>query len=65
MSSLQKNIFFSLFAPQFFIQKIISILHVKLTGMNMGKVGLKLEVLSEHAFWYGPKVFLLQLRSIF
>ena len=38
MLSLQKeNIFFSLFTPQFFIQKkLISILHVKWTRMNKG-----------------------------
>ena len=48
MLSLQKNNFFSLFTPQFFIQKFISILHVKWTAMNMGKSGWKLEVLSEH-----------------
>ena len=34
MLSLQKIIFFSLFTPHFFMQKFISILHVKWTGMN-------------------------------
>ena len=48
MLSLQKNNFFSLFTPECFIQKFISILHVKWTAMNMGKAGWKLEVLSEH-----------------
>ena len=33
----KKIILFSLFTPQFFIQKLISILHVKWTGMNKGE----------------------------
>ena len=33
----KKIILFSLFTPQFFIQKFISILHVKWTGMNKGE----------------------------
>ena len=53
----KKIILFSLFTPQFFIQKFISILHVKWTGMNMGKAGWKLEDLREHTFWMNPKSF--------
>ena len=33
----KKIIIFSFFTPQFFIQKFISILHVKRTGMNKGE----------------------------
>ena len=53
----KKIILFSLFTPQFFIQKFISILHVKWTGMNMWKAGWKLEVLSEHTFWMTQSLF--------
>ena len=50
MLSLQKKFFFSLFTSKCFIQKFISILYEKRTGMNMGKAGQKFEVLSEHTF---------------
>ena len=53
----KKIIIFSFFTPQFFIQKFISILHVKWTGMNMEKAGWKLDVLSEYTFWMTPKSF--------
>ena len=52
-----KIILFFLFTHQFFIQKFISILHVKWTGMNMGKAGWKLEGSTEHTFWMRPKPF--------
>ena len=53
----KKIIFFSLFTSQCFIQKFITILHVKWTEINMGKAGWKLEVLIEHAFCMTPKSF--------
>ena len=53
----KKIIIFSLFTPQFFIQKFISILRVKWKGMNTGKASWKLEVLSEYTFWMTPKSF--------
>ena len=59
MLSLQKKIFFSLFTPKCFIQKFISILHVKWTEMNMGKAGWKFEVLSEHSFSAATKIYIL------
>ena len=55
----KKKKFFSLFTPQFFIQKFIRILHVKWIWMNMGESRLKIRSLND------PKVFLLQLRLIF
>ena len=53
----KKTIFFSLFTPKCFIQKFIIILHVKWTGMKMGKASWKFEFLSENAFWMTPKSF--------
>ena len=53
----KNKMFFSLFTPKCFIQKFLSILHVKWTGMNMGEAGWKFEVLSEHTFWMTPKSF--------
>ena len=51
MLSLQKKkIIFSLFTPKFFIQKFISILHVKMNRDEKGGAGSKFEVLSEHTF---------------
>ena len=49
----KKIIVFSLFTPKFFIQKFISILHVKMNRDEQGGAGSKFEVLSE------LKVFLL------
>ena len=52
----EKIILFSLFTPQFFNQKFISILHVKWKGMNKGAAGRKLEVLRELTFLNDSKI---------
>ena len=53
----KKIILFSLFSPQFFIQKLISVLNVKWTGMDKERAGPKSEVLSEHIFCMTLKSF--------
>ena len=53
----KKIILFSLFTPQLSIQKFISILYVKWTGMNKVGACRKWEDLIKHTFWMTPKSF--------
>ena len=65
MLSLQKNNFFLPFHSSIFHSKIHKHPACKMNRDEQGGAGQKFEVFSEHNFLNDPKVFLLQLRSIF